>query len=153
MITPSAVRLLPSAFCLLLLAACVSAPMSAPVSPRDHVVGPDEAQAILYDATVTARAASTQSALATGTRVREQELLADDQTRTAAQAQAVATQLAATPTAFAQRATEDAYAFTAVAPATAYTLHAAATQVATVRREQSLSRCAPLFVMLSLLLT
>src|SRR3989304_5884349 len=99
-------RLQPRAFCPLLAAGGGHGPMAA---PGGHVVGPDEAQAILYDATVPARAGATQSALATGTRVREQELLADDQTRTAAQAQAVATQLAATPTAFAQRATEDAY--------------------------------------------
>src|SRR3990167_2037043 len=101
-------RLLPAAFCLLLAACVAPAPMAA---PGGHVVGPDEAQAILYDATVTARAGATQSALATGTRVREQELLADDQTRTAAQAQAVSTQLAATPTAFSQMATATDYAF------------------------------------------
>src|SRR3990167_6446538 len=92
----------------LMLAACTASPV---IAPAGHVVGPDEAQAILYDATVTARAAATQSALATGTRVREQELLADDQTRTAAQAQAVSTQLAATPTAFSQMATATDYAF------------------------------------------
>lgn len=90
-------RFLLPAFCLLALAAC----SAAPALPGGHVVGPDEAQAILYDATVTARAASTQSAGATATRVREQEQVADDLTRTAAQAQAVATELAATPTALA----------------------------------------------------
>src|SRR3990167_9548087 len=105
-------RLLPSAFSLL-LAACASVP--AQVIAPGHIVGPDEAQAILYDATVTARAVSTQAALSTATRVRESELLADDLTRTAAQAQAVSTAAAATPTAFSQMATATAYEFNAQA--------------------------------------
>ena len=119
-------------------------------APGGHVVGPDEAQAILYDATVTARAGATQSALATGTRVREQELLADDQTRTAAQAQAVSTQLAATPTAFSQMATATDYAFDRRARETAYAVQSAATQAASIRREESSARWAAVWVIVSL---
>src|SRR5574341_1160895 len=108
--------------------------------PAGHVVGPDEAQAILWDATATARAGATQSAQSTATRVREQQLLADDLTRAAAEAQSVATQSAATPTAFSQMATATAYAFDLRARETAYAGNAVATQAAVVQRAEPDSR-------------
>jgi hypothetical protein len=146
---PSAFRFPLSAFCLLLLAACATAPAQTPV-----VIGVSiqEAQRMLDAATATAQAAATQSALATGTRVREQELLADDQTRTAAQAQAVSTQLAATPTAFSQMATATDYAFDRRARETAFAVQSAATQAASVRQEESSSRWGFFFVGLAIVL-
>lgn len=142
-------RLAPILLFALALAACTSSPLAA---PGGHVVGPDEAQAILYDATVTARAAATQSALATGTRVREQQLLADDLTRTAAEAQAVATQAAATPTAFSRMATATAYAFDRRTRETAYAVQSVATQAASVRRGESASRWGIVWVIVALVL-
>lgn len=121
----------------LLVSACVAAPAALPAG---HVVGPDEAQAILWDATATARAGATQSAQSTATRVREQQLLADDLTRAAAEAQSVATQSAATPTAFSQMATATAYAFDLRARETAYAVNAVATQAAVVQRAETDSR-------------
>jgi hypothetical protein len=147
----SAFCLLPSAFCLL-LAACVSAPPPM-AAPAGHVVGPDEAQAILYDATATARAASTQSVQATATRIRENELLADDLTRTAAEAQSVATMAAATPTAFSRMATATAYEFNRQATQDAYAVNAVATQAATVRREVGATRWGVIWVIVALVLT